>query len=100
MSENNNKQNPEIDPVVLNLLPNYVKSRRLEIFQLQRLLAENTFDKIRLIGHNLRGSGGLYGLSKISELGQQIEEFALNSDQSGLQKSIEALSYFLESLDY
>ena len=100
MPENNNKQNPKIDPVVERLLPNYIKSRRLEIFQLQRLLAENDFDKIRMIGHNLRGSGGLYGLSPISELGKQIEELALDNDQKGLDKSVQALHYFLDNLDY
>ena len=100
MSENNIKQNPEIDPIVLSLLPGYIKSRRLEIFQLQRLLAENAFDKIRLIGHNLRGSGGLYGLNAVSEIGKKIEEFALESNQKGLGSSIQELHYFLDGLDY
>ena len=100
MSENNIKQNPEIDPIVLSLLPGYIKSRRLEIFQLQRLLAENAFNKIRLIGHNLRGSGGLYGLNTVSEIGKKIEEFALESNQKGLGSSIQELHYFLDGLDY
>ena len=99
MSENNQMPEPEIDPIVQSLLPNYIKSRRLEVFQLQRLLAANSFEKIRLIGHNLRGSGGLYGLNPISEIGQQIEEGALNCDQSTLHKAIQALQYFLEGLD-
>ena len=102
MSENNNNNNMqslEIDPIVKSLLPNYLKSRRLEIFKLQRLLADNCFDKIRIIGHNLRGSGGLYGFERISEIGKQIEESALISDQDGLGKSIQALHYFLSGLD-
>ena len=99
MSENNQTSQTEIDPIVQSLLPNYIKSRRLEVFQLQRLLADNSFDKIRLIGHNLRGSGGLYGMNPISEIGQQIEESALNCDQSAIHKAIQALQYFLEGLD-
>ena len=100
MTENNkNNKKPELDSIVQSLLPGYLKSRRLEIFQLQRLLAENCFDKVRLIGHNLRGSGGLYGLDTISEIGQQIEENALVSDQMNLEKNIQALHYFLSSLD-
>lgn len=103
MSENNNnnndKQSLEMDPIVQSLLPNYLKSRRLEIFKLQRLLADNCFEKIRIIGHNLRGSGGLYGLERISEIGKQIEESALISDQDSLGKNIQALHYFLSGLD-
>ena len=99
MPDTNNKQGFKVDSVVQRLLPNYIKSRRLEVFQLQRLLAENSFDKIRLIGHNLRGSGGLYGLDPISEFGQQLEENAINCNQVAIEKAIQALHYFLNGLD-
>jgi len=96
MDDQNNSN--AIDPVVQSLLPNYIKSRRLEIFQLQRLLAENSFDKIRIIGHNLRGSGGLYGLQTISDIGQEIEDCALVSDHQGLGAAIKNLHDFLNNI--
>lgn len=87
------------DPVVLELLPSYVKHRRLEIFQLQRLIEGNDYEKIRIIGHNLKGSGGLYGLPQISNYGAAMEEAALSSDNDALSITLSAMEGFLEQIN-
>ena len=91
---------PIDDPIILELLPGYVKRRKLEIFQLQRLVDDNEYDKIRLIGHNLKGSGGLYGLQKISDFGAVLEEAALASDNTLLTQRITEMQAYLEELNF
>ena len=91
---------PIDDPIILELLPGYVKRRKLEIFQLQRLVEDNEHDKIRLIGHNLKGSGGLYGLQKISDFGADLEEAALASDNTLLTQQIAEMQAYLEELNF
>ena len=88
------------DPIVLELLPAYIKHRRLEIFQLQRLVNQNDFDKIRIIGHNLKGSGGLYGMPQISEYGALLEDRSLAQDSEDLLKVVQKIENFLERINF
>jgi HPt (histidine-containing phosphotransfer) domain-containing protein len=87
------------DPIVLELLPAYIKHRRLEIFQLQRLVNQNDFDKIRIIGHNLKGSGGLYGMPQVSEYGAMLESRSLAQDTDDLLKVLKEMESFLERIN-
>ena len=86
------------DPIVLELLPGYIKHRKLEIFQLQRLLEESQYNKIRIIGHNLRGSGGLYGLPAISIFGENLEASAVANDVKALTAVIKDMQAYLDQI--
>jgi len=72
------------DETIRALLPGYVQRRRLESYKLHRLLTDGEYDEIRVIGHNLKGSGGLYGLPKVGEIGAQIEQLALAKNHARL----------------
>ena len=85
------------DPIVLELLPGYLKNRRQELPQLHAYLDDKDFNKIRILGHNLKGSGGLYGLPQISKFGDSLERHALASDTSELLKTIQELNHFLKN---
>lgn len=87
------------DPIVLNLLPVYVERRRMEIGELQELLESSDYEKIRLIGHNLKGSGGLYGLPQISEFGSTLETAALSSDDAKLGETFGIMQAFIERIE-
>ncbi|MBT8141206.1 MAG: hypothetical protein HKN88_02660 [Gammaproteobacteria bacterium] len=94
MSEKDHKIE-EHDEVVKNLLPGYIQRRELEVFQLKRLLEDEEFEKIRIIGHNLRGSGGLYSLADISHIGGELETSALAKQADQIAQHIDALQAFL-----
>jgi len=87
------------DPLVLDLLPGYLNSRRLEVIQMQRLLEDSEFEKLRIIGHNLGGSGGLYGLEPVSVLGKKLEASALSADSSLIKDIIADLKGFIEQVN-
>ncbi len=87
------------DETILALLPGYVQRRRLESYKLHRLLTEGEYKEIRIIGHNLKGSGGLYGLPKVGEIGGQIEQLAMAKDHAKLAVQFEQLETYLASLD-
>ena len=85
------------DPIVLELLPGYIKNRRLEVPKLHTYFLDKEFNKIRILGHNLKGSGGLYGLPQISEFGDSLESNALASNANELLKTIQELEQFLKN---
>ena len=87
------------DETIRALLPGYVKRRRHEIATLQQHLDKGEYNEIRIIGHNLKGSGGLYGLPFIGELGGQIEKHAQANDHNQLSSVFTQLANFLENLN-
>lgn len=88
------------DPVVQELLPGYLNRREQEVLTLLRLLDDNEFEKIRIIGHNLKGSGGLYGVDLISEFGHQIETAALAANAEQLNESIQNYKSYISKIDF
>lgn len=87
-----------IDPIVRELLPGYLKRRDEEFIRLKALLASQDFEAIRTLGHNLSGSGGAYGLQTLTEIGRRIEMAAKNSDSTTLSRELEVLGQFLLSV--
>jgi HPt (histidine-containing phosphotransfer) domain-containing protein len=82
----------EIQP----LIPEYLKRRVNDLRCLARDIASNDYAAIATIGHTMKGSGGAYGLSSISEIGSSLEFAALSRDRSAVLEQIRALSVFLE----
>ena len=71
--------NPErivvtIDPDLLEIIPDFFAYRLKDLEMISRSLKEGDFNKLRIIGHNLKGSGGGYGFDVISEIGERIEQ--------------------------
>jgi hypothetical protein len=54
----------ELPPEVRALIPDYLKGRTQDIQQLAEALENSDFERIRVIGHNLKGSGSSYGFRK------------------------------------
>lgn len=86
---------PDADPVILSLLPGYLENRRQDPGKIRAALAAQDFTQLRQLGHNLKGSGGAYGLPPISEFGAEIEQAALAKEAGRIQAAVDALEAFL-----
>jgi HPt (histidine-containing phosphotransfer) domain-containing protein len=63
-----------IDPDLLEIIPDFFAFRYRDLEMISHSLEVGDFDKLRIIGHNLKGAGGGYGFDAISEIGQRIEQ--------------------------
>ncbi|MDT8287000.1 MAG: Hpt domain-containing protein, partial [Elusimicrobiales bacterium] len=72
---------------------------REEAAGLKALLSAGSFEEIKRIGHKLAGSGGGYGLDRLSDIGRDIESHAAFSEARALESDIAALTDFLERLE-
>ena len=81
----------QLDPAIRALLPGYLANRRKDIKNLMRLLAEKQMNEIRLLGHNINGSGGSYGMQDFSKVGHNIEQAALTNDVDALTRHFKDL---------
>ncbi|MFC1551998.1 ATP-binding protein [Candidatus Latescibacterota bacterium] len=57
------------------------------------------YSMIREISHKMKGAGGSYGFSEISDLGAAIEKAATNNEKSSINIQLEILSEYLENVE-
>ncbi|HEY8036084.1 MAG TPA: PAS domain S-box protein [Methylobacter sp.] len=87
-----------LDPDLLPLIPNYLKNRTNDIAAMQQALSEGDFELILRLGHSMKGSGGGYGLDKISVIGAQLERLAKLSNGEAIREQIDELQQYTAAL--
>jgi CheY-like chemotaxis protein len=79
-----------------DLVPNYLASRREEIPELAKMLAAGDFERLRILAHNLKGTGQSYGFSDLTRLGRALEESAQNEDGHAVRGLLNQLGDYLD----
>jgi PAS domain S-box-containing protein len=74
----------------------YLAKRRTEVPSLVTLLESQEFDKLRIAGHNMKGTGGAYGFPRITQLGAAIESAAKASDLHVIDARLKELAAYVE----
>ncbi len=54
---------------------------------------------LRVYGHRLKGSGGGYGIPRLTEIGSAIEQAAKRGDTAELQTRLAALEVYLKRIE-
>lgn len=85
-----------VDPDLSDLIPRYLKNRQKDIKTINKALKTSDFDKIRTLGHSMRGSGGGYGFMPISKIGETIEKAARIKNPDQIKGGLTELSDFLK----
>lgn len=85
-----------IPPILREMAPEYLKRRRGDLPVIESALDRGDFNAIRVLGHQLKGSGGGYGFEQLSEIGRLLEESAKQQDPARIRLHMEALSDFLD----
>jgi|KBSMisStandDraft_5_1062788.scaffolds.fasta_scaffold38685_4 HPt (histidine-containing phosphotransfer) domain-containing protein len=62
-------------------------------------LARLDYGHVRVFGHQLKGSGGGYGIPALTEMGLRIEAAAKQGDADKLHGHLDALEAYLGRLD-
>ncbi len=88
-----------IDSELAELIPGYLANRRDDIRKMILAIDSGDFDTIRVIGHQLKGSGGGYGFDFITEVGMVIEKDAMEKNYEEIKRHITALSDYLDRLE-
>jgi len=78
--------------------PAYLENCRRDVIVMLAALDRADFDAVTILGHNLRGSGGGFGLPAITDFGAGIEQAAGNADVDETRKWLAELSTYLDPL--
>lgn len=81
-----------------NLMPGFLSNRRYDLQRLVRALDENDFKTVRSLGHNLKGAGGTYGFTTMSELGATIERAGKEGQRDAIRRHIEEFALYLDRI--
>ncbi len=87
-----------IDADLKELIPGYIENRLEDIKSISELLRDGDYENIRILGHSMKGSGGGYGFDRISEIGETIEDAAMEKNPGAIRNCIDELSTYLNSV--
>jgi HPt (histidine-containing phosphotransfer) domain-containing protein len=81
------------------LIPTYLLNCRMNIIVMRAALDRGDFETVRSLGHQMRGTGAMYGFQFISDTGGAIEQAAKNSDIDASRDGVGKLSNYLDEID-
>jgi HPt (histidine-containing phosphotransfer) domain-containing protein len=89
----------KVDKDLEDLIPTYMSTRRKELEALRAALAAADFERLRQLGHRMRGVGNSYGFDDVTDLGKLIEDGARAGDKAGLEKHIAQYGDYLSRVE-
>ena len=87
------------DPELRDLMPGFLDSRRRDLDAMRAALKNANLEAIRVLGHNMKGSGGGYGLPEITAIGASLESAAKRQDGDDVLKQLGVLSEYLAHVE-
>ncbi len=88
----------KIDRDIEELVPGYLKNRRLDIDKISEAIDKEDFDTVRVLGHAMKGNGKSYGFEEISNIGLTIENSGIQKQPEIIRNSLEKLLDYLNRL--
>jgi HPt (histidine-containing phosphotransfer) domain-containing protein len=82
-----------------HLMPRYLLNCRKNILAMRDALDRADFETVRSLGHQMSGTGAMYGLQFISDTGAAIEQAAEKSNIDASRDRVGELSTYLDGID-
>src|SRR5574337_1345337 len=87
-----------VDEEIADLIPEFLENRRRDVEQIKRLVHEGKYEEIVRLGHSMKGTGGGYGFTEISDIGKAIEEAGARGDREAMTRLCERLATYLAAV--
>jgi len=98
------QQEPEktyvkVDADLEDLIPGFLENRQQDAVNIMEALQEDDYEKIRFLGHNMKGAGGGYGFDGISDIGWRIEKAAHRREAEVIKEQVKMLQDYLAKVE-
>ncbi|MEO5762831.1 MAG: response regulator, partial [Vicinamibacteria bacterium] len=87
-----------LDMNLKGLVPGFLVNRRTDIDVIAAALQIPDFESIRVVGHNMRGSGAGYGFQRITDIGALLEDAAIRCSPAEIRDGAADLGRYLDRL--
>lgn len=88
-----------IDPDLRDLIPGFIENRLQDVKDIRAALKTGDFDKLRILGHSMKGTGGGYGFDEITVIGGVIEDAAKMRDGDSIARENARLADYLARVE-
>jgi len=90
--------NVRVDPLLADLVPSFLESRRNDAGAITASVERGDYENVRILGHNMKGTGGGYGFDRISEIGASLEAAATRKGDGEIRVQCAQLVRYLDRL--
>ena len=73
-----------VTPELRDVVPVYLTNRAKDVGTIKTALERSDFDQLLTIGHNLRGSGRMFGFDEVTDIGAELQRAAAAQDSHGI----------------
>ncbi|MEP7172791.1 MAG: PAS domain S-box protein [Aestuariivirga sp.] len=80
-------------------VPAYLRNCRQHVIDMGNALDRTDFETVTILGHNMSGSGGMFGFQEITDIGTAIQLAAESSDNAASRKWVGELSSYLDRVE-
>ncbi len=88
-----------VDSSLAELVPGFLQNRHSDIAAIEEALEQANFEKVRILGHNMKGSGAGYGFDRITEIGAFLEQSAGRQAAGEIREQAADLVRYLDDLE-
>ena len=81
-----------------DVVPGYLAKRKAEVALHRAAFATGDFEAIKKMAHKMKGTGTGYGFARLTELGATLEKAALESDGPAIDRYLNELALYVESV--
>ena len=84
-----------IDPDLLDIIPSYIDSLKLNLKNLKEFLSQKDDIKMRAICHKILGTAISYGFLQLDEIVKKLQENLIKLDWVAVEKDLDILKEYL-----
>ncbi len=88
-----------VDIGIEDLVPIFLENQLEEVKCILDACEQGDYEKIRILGHNMKGTGSAYGFDAISEIGASLEQCAKERNTEKGRILAEEVSVYLERVE-
>ena len=77
----------------------YVEHRRGDVNSVLAALEQGNYDRIRVLGHNMKGTGAAFGLYDITDIGGSIERAAEDHGPEEVRRLVARLRDYVDCVE-
>ena len=75
----------------------YINYTFKELNTIKENMGSPSFDTLQTFGHNIKGSGGMYGFNEITNMGAEIESASKQENLEEIKSNLDKLEVILKS---
>ena len=88
-----------VDSSLRPIIPSFLNNRQKDIQKLKTAIKEENQQEVQIIGHQIKGNSGCYGLVTLGKFGEELEEAAKKPDWNNIKLIIEKIVDHLDHLE-